>query len=96
MTATTAILMIDMQKNYFEQDKRDVFGWPPIWRLGEVIEECSHLLATGRAAGRVRETTVARIVSSDRRLLRRFKGGVHWVTFGRDMRKESRPRWSMT
>jgi ureidoacrylate peracid hydrolase len=40
-----------MQKMYFEQDKRDVFGWPPIWRLGEVIEECRHLLAAGRAAG---------------------------------------------
>ena len=51
MTATTAILMIDMQKMYFEQDKRDVFGWPPIWRLNEVIEECRQLLAAGRAAG---------------------------------------------
>jgi len=51
MTATTAILMIDMQKMYLEQDKRDVFGWPPIWRLGEVVEECRQLLAAGRAAG---------------------------------------------
>lgn len=51
MTAMTAILMIDMQKMYFEQDNRDVFGWPPIWRLGEVIEECRQLLAAGRAAG---------------------------------------------
>jgi ureidoacrylate peracid hydrolase len=44
MTATTAILMIDMQKMYLEQDKRDVLGWPPIWRLGEVTEECRQLL----------------------------------------------------
>ena len=51
MTVTTAILMIDMQKMYLEQDKRDVFGWPPIWRLGEVVEECRQLLAAGRAAG---------------------------------------------
>jgi ureidoacrylate peracid hydrolase len=51
MTATTAILMIDMQKSYLEQHKRDVFGWPPIWRLGEVVEECCQLLAAGRAAG---------------------------------------------
>ena len=51
MTATTAILMIDMQKMYFEQDKRDIFDWPPIWRLGEVIKECRRLLSAGRAAG---------------------------------------------
>jgi ureidoacrylate peracid hydrolase len=51
MTATTAILMIDMQKMYLEQHKRDVFGWPPIWRLGEVVGECRQLLAAGRAAG---------------------------------------------
>jgi ureidoacrylate peracid hydrolase len=51
MTAATAILMTDMQKMYFGQDKRDVFGWPPIWRLGEVVEECRQLLAAGRAAG---------------------------------------------
>jgi ureidoacrylate peracid hydrolase len=51
MTVTTAIVMIDMEKMYFEQHKRDVFGWPPIWRLGEVIEECRQLLSAGRAAG---------------------------------------------
>ena len=51
MTATTAILMIDMQKMYLEQQKRDVFGWPPIWRLSEVVEECRLLLGAGRAAG---------------------------------------------
>src|SRR4051794_26648436 len=53
MTATTAILMIDVQKMYLEQEqhKRDVFGWPPIWRLDEVTEECRQLLAAGRAAG---------------------------------------------
>ena len=53
MTATTAILMIDVQKMYLEQEqhKRDVFGWPPIWRLDEVVEECRQLLAAGRAAG---------------------------------------------
>lgn len=53
MTATTAILMIDVQKMYLEreQHKRDVFGWPPIWRLGEVVQECRQLLAAGRAAG---------------------------------------------
>jgi ureidoacrylate peracid hydrolase len=51
MTATTAILMIDVQKMYLEQDKRDVFGWPPIWRLGEVVEECRQLLTAGRSAG---------------------------------------------
>jgi ureidoacrylate peracid hydrolase len=51
MTATTAILMIDVQKMYLEQDRRDVLGWPPIWRLAEVVAECRQLLAAGRAAG---------------------------------------------
>ena len=51
MTATTAILMIDVQKTYLEQDRRDVLGWPPIWRLDEVVAECRQLLAAGRAAG---------------------------------------------
>jgi ureidoacrylate peracid hydrolase len=51
MMAATAILMIDVQKMYLEQDKRDLFCWPPIWRLGEVVEECRQLLVAGRAAG---------------------------------------------
>ncbi|WP_432826422.1 cysteine hydrolase family protein [Dactylosporangium sp. CA-092794] len=48
---TTALLMIDMQKMYLEQHKRDVFGWPPIWRLEEVTEECRRLLAAARTRG---------------------------------------------
>jgi ureidoacrylate peracid hydrolase len=51
MTAPTAILMIDVQKTYLNQRRRDALGWPPIWRLGEVVEECRQLLAAGRAAG---------------------------------------------
>ena len=51
MTDATAILMIDVQKTYLYQSRRDALGWPPIWRLGEVVEECSQLLAAGRAAG---------------------------------------------
>jgi ureidoacrylate peracid hydrolase len=51
MTDTTAILMIDVQKTYLDQRRRDMLGWPPIWRLGEVVEECRQLLAAGRAAG---------------------------------------------
>jgi ureidoacrylate peracid hydrolase len=51
MTAATAILMIDVQKTYLDQSRRDALGWPPIWRLGEVVEECRQLLAAGRAAG---------------------------------------------
>jgi ureidoacrylate peracid hydrolase len=50
MTAATAILMIDVQKMYLDQARRDLLGWPPIWRLGEVVQECRHLLADGRAA----------------------------------------------
>jgi ureidoacrylate peracid hydrolase len=50
MTAT-AILMIDVQKTYLDQSRRDLLGWPPIWRLGEVVDQCRQLLAAGRAAG---------------------------------------------
>ena len=51
MTAATAILMIDVQKTYLDQARRDLLGWPPIWRLGEVVQECRQLLAAERAAG---------------------------------------------
>jgi ureidoacrylate peracid hydrolase len=51
MTATTAILMIGVQKTYLDQHRRDALGWPPIWRLGEVVQECRQLLAAGRVAG---------------------------------------------
>ena len=51
MTAATAILMIDVQKTYLDQSRRDALGWPPIWRLGQVVEECRQLLTAGRAAG---------------------------------------------
>jgi WD40 repeat protein len=39
-------------------------------------------------AGGFGKTTVAKLVRSDRRMLRRFKGRVHWVTLGRDMGKQ--------
>jgi ureidoacrylate peracid hydrolase len=42
--------MIDVQKTYLDQRRRDALGWPPIWRLGEVVEECRQLLIAGRAA----------------------------------------------
>ncbi|RDI55996.1 cysteine hydrolase family protein [Nocardia mexicana] len=46
-----AVLMIDMQAGYLADDGvRDALGWPPIWRLDEVIGECADLLATARAA----------------------------------------------
>jgi ureidoacrylate peracid hydrolase len=53
MTATTALLMVDMQKMYLEenQPRRDAFGWPPIWRFEEVVKECQMLLAAARHEG---------------------------------------------
>jgi ureidoacrylate peracid hydrolase len=51
MMTATAILMIDVQKSYLDQARRDALGWPPVWRLGEVVGECRQLLAAGRAAG---------------------------------------------
>ncbi|NNH68994.1 cysteine hydrolase [Nocardia uniformis] len=44
--------MIDVQNGYLVDDRvRDVLGWPPIWRLDEVVGECSDLLAAARACG---------------------------------------------
>lgn len=36
----TAVLMIDLQNGYLTQARRDALGWPPIWRLNEVVTEC--------------------------------------------------------
>jgi ureidoacrylate peracid hydrolase len=49
--ADTAVLMIDMQNMYLEQDKRDRFGWPAIFRFDEVVAECAALLDAARAQG---------------------------------------------
>ncbi|MBB5917747.1 ureidoacrylate peracid hydrolase [Nocardia transvalensis] len=46
-----AVLMVDMQNGYIADDGlRDALGWPPIWRLDEVITECADLLAAARTA----------------------------------------------
>jgi hypothetical protein len=37
------------------------------------------------------KTTVAKVVRADRRVLRRFRSRVHWVTLGRDAGKEALP-----
>ncbi|WP_330256895.1 cysteine hydrolase [Nocardia sp. NBC_00565] len=47
---TTVLLMIDLQNSYLVQDVRDALGWPPIWRLDEVVTECRSLLTAARAA----------------------------------------------
>lgn len=51
MAPRTAVVMIDMQNMYLQQEKRDVFGWPPIWNFDEVVAECAALLAEARAQG---------------------------------------------
>jgi ureidoacrylate peracid hydrolase len=49
---STAVLMIDVQNMYISEDgMRDALGWPPIWRLHEVVAECAALLAEARAHG---------------------------------------------
>jgi hypothetical protein len=40
-------------------------------------------------AGGFGKTTVAKMVRADRRVLRRFRGRVYWVTLGRDVGKEA-------
>jgi hypothetical protein len=44
-----------------------------------------------QGAGGFGKTTVAKMVRADRRVLRRFRGRVHWVTLGRDAGKEVLP-----
>ena len=44
-----------------------------------------------QGARRLGKTTVAKMVRADRRVLRRFRGRVHWVTLGRDAGKEALP-----
>lgn len=45
----TALLMIDMQNGYLADDGvRDALGWPPIWRLADIITGCAELLAAAR------------------------------------------------
>lgn len=51
MSPRTAVVMIDMQNMYLQQDRRDVFGWPPIWNFDEVVAECAALLSDARAQG---------------------------------------------
>ena len=41
-----------------------------------------------RGAGGFGKTTVAKIVRADRRVLRRFRGRVYWVTLGRDVTRQ--------
>lgn len=46
----TAVLMIDLQNTYIADDGvRDALGWPPIWRLDEVVRECAALAAQARS-----------------------------------------------
>lgn len=47
---STVLLMMDLQNSYLVQDVRDALGWPPIWRLHEVVTECATLLAAARSA----------------------------------------------
>jgi ureidoacrylate peracid hydrolase len=47
-----AVLMIDLQNMYLSDDgSRAALGWPPIWRLTEVVEECRLLAESARNAG---------------------------------------------
>jgi ureidoacrylate peracid hydrolase len=51
MPERTALIMVDMQNMYLQQEKRDRFGWPPIWHFDEVVAECAELLAEARIQG---------------------------------------------
>ncbi|MFT4214914.1 MAG: isochorismatase family cysteine hydrolase [Microbacterium sp.] len=51
MTERTALIMIDMQNMYLQQERRSALGWPPIWNFEPVVAECAELLAAARAAG---------------------------------------------
>jgi hypothetical protein len=49
------------------------------------------ITTTVHGAGGFGKTTIAKMVRADRRVLRRFRGRVHWVTLGRDTGKEALP-----
>lgn len=51
MADRTALIMIDMQNMYLQQERRSAFGWPPIWDFDRVVGECAELLAAARTAG---------------------------------------------
>lgn len=52
MPGRTAVLMIDVQNMYKSVDgTRERLGWPPIWRMAEVVEECRLLLEEARSRG---------------------------------------------
>lgn len=51
MTEATAVVAVDLQNMYLDQDKRDLFGWPPIWEFDRVIAECALLFDHCRSAG---------------------------------------------
>lgn len=51
MSTRTAVVMVDMQNMYLEQDRRDLYGWPPIWEFDRVVAECAALLVEARAQG---------------------------------------------
>lgn len=46
----TALLLIDLQNSYLVQDVRDALGWPPIWRLDQIVAECRDLAEAARTA----------------------------------------------
>ncbi|MDQ1083709.1 MULTISPECIES: cysteine hydrolase family protein [Microbacterium] len=51
MTSRTALIMIDMQNMYLQQERRSALGWPPIWEFDRVVAECAALLEAARDAG---------------------------------------------
>ncbi|MCM3697168.1 cysteine hydrolase family protein [Microbacterium oleivorans] len=51
MSGRTALIMIDMQNMYLEQERRSALGWPPIYNFDAVVAECAALLAEARRVG---------------------------------------------
>ncbi|MET4781021.1 isochorismatase family cysteine hydrolase [Glaciihabitans sp. UYNi722] len=51
MPARTAVIMVDVQNMYLQQESRDRYGWPAIYRMDETVAECAALLAEAREQG---------------------------------------------
>ncbi|MCU1527123.1 MAG: isochorismatase [Frondihabitans sp.] len=51
MPARTAVIMVDVQNMYLQQESRDRYGWPPIYRMDETVAECAALLEEARRQG---------------------------------------------
>ena len=104
--AVTSLLVWSAQRGYERglRERIPAVQQPEPWVVGRPAEVDQVVAALRRSAGTVGittavhgaggfgKTTVAKMVRADRRVLRRFRGRVYWVTLGRDVGKQALAR----